>query len=705
LERSETLSPFSREGLQLFLLGFGTLFYELIFIRYLAGNIWNLGYFPNLVLLAVFVGMGIGFLLHHYLTDRHSAITFHAAFYVLFFLVLYVYFKHPSIPVASPGGFSIGGELFFSDKASGGSTSLLPFLIWFVGLIAAFAMISQRTAKVFRLFKPLTAYTLDIAGSCCGILAFMAISFLQIPAFVWFILAAAIFVPTLSESWKVRWIRILPALYLAVIAVGQDGKLISVPDYDGPRQVVWSPYQKIEYADNADDPRLPRRGIWANGIEHQRMMDREALVGAIYSFPFVQRTKRTHLPPYQSALILGAGSGNDAAAALMNGISRVVAVEIDPAIARFGFEDHPLHPYKDPRVELVVNDGRAFMTGTNEKFDLVVFALTDSIVKVSSLSQLRLENYLFTEQSVKRAFELLSENGELFFYNYYREKWVADKIAAMIYRATGLKPYVWAEEMGHFAVMCVGRPELSSDLNGPVPQSPSIATDDWPFLYLRTRAIPGLYVKALVGVAACIALLLIAMQFAGRTQREFSGRRALFLKLAFLLMGTAFLLLETKSIIQFSLLFGTTWLNNSLVFLAVLLLVLAANWTALAIKNRSILKLAFALCIGSALITLAYPLSNLLSVESTLLRFVAASLITFAPIFFANLIFSITFRDQRVPEHLFGWNLIGATIGGLLEYTSMALGYNLLAVIVAGCYCLVFIFLFLAGRRSEPFRT
>jgi len=159
-------------------------------------------------------------------------------------------------------------------------------------------------------------------------------------------------------------------------------------------------------------------------------------------------------------------------------------------------------------------------------------------------------------------------------------------------------------------------------------------------------------------------------------------------------MGIAFLLLETKSIVQFSLLFGTTWINNSLVFLGVLLLVLAANWTAVHIKTRNMLWIIYLFLILSSLVTLLFPLSGLLKVENYFLRFVIASLMTFSPIYFANLIFSITFRDQELPEHIFGWNLIGATIGGILEYSSMALGYNMLAVIVAVCYTIVVIMIY-----------
>jgi hypothetical protein len=171
------------------------------------------------------------------------------------------------------------------------------------------------------------------------------------------------------------------------------------------------------------------------------------------------------------------------------------------------------------------------------------------------------------------------------------------------------------------------------------------------------------------------------------------------------MMGAAFLLLETKSVIQFSLLFGATWLNNSLVFLGILLLVLAANWTAHGLRKRNVLPTAFVLLFVSVLLPLWYPLGNLLRVQSVLLRFIAASLLTFSPIFFANLIFSVTFRNQAAPAHVFGWNLIGAMMGGVLEYTSMVLGYNLLAVVVAGCYFLTFLFFRLAKERQSRFRA
>ena len=71
---------------------------------------------------------------------------------------------------------------------------------------------------------------------------------------------------------------------------------------------------------------------------------------------------------------------------------------------------------------------------------------------------------------------------------------------------------------------------------------------------------------------------------------------------------------------------------------------------------------------------------------------------TLAPIFFANLIFSVTLRDQELAEHVFGWNLIGATIGGVAEYASMSLGYSFLALVVAASYAAVIVLLAYARR-------
>ena len=74
-----------------------------------------------------------------------------------------------------------------------------------------------------------------------------------------------------------------------------------------------------------------------------------------------------------------------------------------------------------------VNDGRAFLERTDKKYDLILFALPDSLTLVSGASALRLESYLFTEEAIQSAREHLAPGGAFSMYNYYREQWLVDR--------------------------------------------------------------------------------------------------------------------------------------------------------------------------------------------------------------------------------------------------------------------------------------
>ncbi len=688
-----TKAPF-----RLFTLGFLTLFLELVLIRYLAGTIWNLGFFPNLVLLGVFLGMGTGFVGHQFLSRSAAERSLAAVPVALLALVLLVRFLHPSVPGFDRESGEIGGEVFFTATDAGqGSINYLLFPLWLGAVVAVFAMISVYTAKLFREFAPLRAYTLDIGGSCCGILTFMLLSWGQIPAFAWFLLT----IPLLIVAGTLR----LPAAAMTAMTVGlaawlvyaQDTRLLSAPHHEGELLVTWSPYQKVEFAGGGEGAPF----IYVNGIRHQALHKAEDIRRTFYQTPYDARRAQPGRRPYGRVLVIGAGCGNDVAGALMNQATEVDAVEIDPVIAALGRRFHPAAPYADPRVRLRIGDGRAFLTNADGPYDLIIFALTDSLVKVSAMAQLRLENYIFTREAIARAFELLAPDGTLVFYNYYRRPWVLAKLEQAIRETTSREP-VRLISGGSFALVvvdrAVGERPAGSETAAPPPSTDlRPATDDWPFPYLQQRGLPRIYVWAMITVCVYVGALLLLVETAREAPNRTPSRGQLSVKLAFALMGVAFLLLEAKSVIQFSLLFGTTWLNNSLVFLAVLVLVLAGNWTAQAIRGRWLPWGTFALLLVSTLATLVYPLGNLLYVENGLLRFIAASLLTFAPVFFANVLFSTAFRDQVVAEQMFGWNLFGATIGGALEYVSMALGYSALAVVVAAAYAAAFALLLAGG--------
>jgi len=680
-------------AVRLFFAAFLMLFLELVLIRYLAGNVWNMGYFPNLVLLGVFIGMGLGFVGHQSVSESHSSVLLQLAAFLLSLLVIFLYVKHPVVPGFSDWHGSIGGDVYFTSGPSASSTwDYVIFPGLFLSVIVIFALMAQRTAKFFRVFPPLRAYTLDVAGSCTGILAFMFCSWLQLPAWSWFVVLIPLFLVVLQDAKLQRRLLVLAVLGVAVVLVWkQDTKLLSQSDAESLVAVRWSPYQKVEYIE-------PTRHIFVNGIGHQRMWPVAALQQSFYTIPYRYREYRK-LPPTYDVLIIGAGSGNDVAAALFSGAARVDAVEIDPVIADLGRKYHPEQPYQDARVHLVVDDARAFMNYTTRRYDLIVFALTDSLVKVSPVAQLRLENYIFTAESVRTAFHLLKEDGTLLFYNSYRLPWITRKLELMIHHAIGVYPVSLIRRNSDFAV-------LIADPRNPAQEAPvgyadvAMPTDDWPFLYLQTRGIPAMYLTVMLALGLLIVLFALYLQISARKHYALAHSSAL-IKGAFFFMGLAFLLLETKSVIQFSLLFGTTWLNNSLVFLAVLVLVLLANHLVSRFPWPWTLPVACVLLSGCCVVQLLYPLATLLAIQHVVLRFVLASLVTFSPIFFANLLFSMTLRDRPLAEHLFGWNLLGAFCGGLLEYTSMAVGYQCLSFIVLVSYNLVFVLLVI-DKKKQP---
>jgi len=73
------------------------------------------------------------------------------------------------------------------------------------------------------------------------------------------------------------------------------------------------------------------------------------------------------------------------------------------------------------------------------------------------------------------------------------------------------------------------------------------------------------------------------------------------------------------------------------------------------------------------------------------LRFVLAVIIAFAPIFLANMVFAQRFRGTGDTTTAFGANLLGAILGGVLEYASLVIGYRWLLVFVAALYGLAFL--------------
>ena len=646
----QTLLP---RGPRLFTLSFLMLFVELALIRWSGALVIYLSYFSNFVLLGSFLGIGVGFL-----RARSRVNLFPWAPVALALLIGFVRVFPVEVNRSGTQLLFFGYGTFHAS----GPPTWVTLPVVFLAVAAVMAMIGEGVARTFILFRPLDAYRLDIAGSLAGIAAFSLLSFLDAKPVVWALIVAVVFLLLYGRRTGVLQVVAVAALVLLLWS-----ESLSSTD-------IWSPYYRISVSKSASD----WYAISVNGIPHQNIIP-VAKLARVYSLPY------QHDPtnPLNNVLIIGAGTGDDVANALHEGAKHIDAVEIDPELYQLGKELNPDHPYQNPRVTVHINDGRAFLEQTRTKYDMILFALPDSLTLVAGQSSLRLESYLFTLQAVQAAKAHLNPGDGMFaMYNYYRTTWLRDRLANTLEVAFGHAP------CSDYDAATISM--LSITTNQSVMHCTTVwsrpasvvppATDNHPFVYLNGNSIPSLYLVTL-GLILLASLVLV---------RAVSGpyrRMAGFIDLFF--MGAAFMLLETKNIVQFALLFGTTWFVNALVTAGVLVAVFAAVEVSRHVRVRRPALLY--LCLLAALVVAwAVPPSSLLSL-SPVPRFVVAVVIAFAPIFLANMVFSQRFRDTGDSTTAFGANLLGAMIGGILEYLSLIVGYQWLLALVALLYALAFI--------------
>ncbi|MGC3994348.1 MAG: spermidine synthase [Propionicimonas sp.] len=640
------------------------LFLELALIRWLGSNIVHLSYFSNFVLLGSFLGIGLGFLI-----SRKSWSVLPFAPVVLALLVVGV--RLFPVTVDRTGS----GIIYFTSLQTSGPPAWLVLPAVFVLTASILAGPAEVVGRCFGQLRPLTAYRWDLVGSLLGIGGFTLLSFLQAPSVAWGAVVAALFL------WLVkgRWQRILTTVSAVVMVV----MLLLESLTPG---VSWSPYYKVTTQQVAEFDGQPLVLITVNGVPHQLMAP------AAWK---LEQGEKQYGTPYErwsgdlgNVLIVGAGSGSDVAIALSKGARHVDAVDIDPRILQIGTELNPDHAYADPRVTIHNDDGRAFLESTTTTYDLILFALPDSLALVNGASQIRLESFLFTEEALTAAREHLNPGGAFAMYNYYREPWLIDRLAGTAAAAFGHQPCVDLFDSAQ-AVVTVAVDEANQRCAGTYTPSGVViaaATDNAPFLYYAGGGIPALYLWTLGGI---LAISLVAVRALGGPFRTMRPYADLFF------MGAAFLLLETKNIATFALLFGTTWLVNALVFAGVLVVVLAAVETTRRVRTPP-LPVVWGLIAGSLALAYVVQPEWLLALPFAP-RLIAATLLGFIPIFLANVAFAKRFAASDDSQGAFGLNLLGAIVGGCLEYGALLTGYNNLLILVAGLYLLAFL---LTPRRT-----
>ena len=633
------------------------------------------GFYLNFVLIATFLGMGVGLLRSRsagalrWLGIPCSLLVFAAVWYFA------------RVPIAVPAD---PDEFVWAIFRNPGERTLPLWVVvssLFALTAAFFVPLGALLGSEFSRLPALRAYAFDIAGSLIGILAFALLSSMREPPLVWFAIGFI--------GWCALSVR-TPAYAIGIALTGITS-LVLVSTMRVDSLEYWSPYYRINVVAEGPGYRLD-----VNGSLHQIVLDLDSAGAARSRYTSVVRAG--YLLPYgwlgrpDTALIVGSGTGNDIALMLEQGVRHVDAVEIDPVIADIGRVIHPQQPYADERVNVHIDDARAFLRKSERKYDLIVFGTLDSQTLLSGMSSVRLDNYVYTVEAFRAARERLTDDGSLVVYHRSPEPYIAAKIHQMIGAAFESPPGVYYGERYLFNMIFVAgagaseapgvNPAMMSELNTRYAAS----VDDWPYLYLRARTVPGHYRVALLMVLGLTALFVFAGA-GGVVNRGFDA--------PMFFLGAGFLLVETKSVTEMSLLFGSTWTVNLLVFSSILVVVLLANLWVLARPPLRVAPL-FGALLATLAVAYAVPASSLLWL-GTAGQWLLGGLMVALPILFAALIFSTLFRESADPPRALAYNLLGAIVGGVLEYSSMAFGIKALYLIGALIYLLAWWF---ARRRA-----
>jgi len=646
------------------------LYLELMVIRWHGSELRIFSIFKNISLLSCFLGLGIGYGL--------GAVRFLAMPLVL--PALATQFVLLRLVRLTPVQF-----LLVNPVAERGAQSMelatWPNMLVIYGFLAmifvvnglTFIPLGQLVSRFMIRRSRLQAYGLNLAGSLLGIGLFTGLSYLWAPPAVWLLIGGC---------WLLWFLR---GHALALLTSGAAMALaITVASLPTASNAVerYSPYQVLTLRVLAGvSPFLEVNHLW-----YQRMYDLRP--EAIQRFPDLEKEGRGYDFPYvikpdaTAVLVVGSGTGNDVAAAVRHdNVSHVDAVEIDPVILSYGRQLHPEQPYSSPRVSAVLDDARSYIRNTEKKYDLVVYGLLDAQSSLSGFSSVRLDSFVYTVEAFQEARQILTDEGLLVVTFSVISPVHARKMYLMLQQASdGQSPEVYVargREQWPMFVIGPGLSEASARANTSYYRQitssvsdPTIAadvsTDDWPFLYMPIRVFPLTYVYLLVVLVVISAVTI--WQFLPKVTTPATA--------TFFFLGAGFLLVETKAITELGLTFGNTWQVVSATIAGVLAMAYLANFTV--IKMGSVRPaLAYTLIAASLLVGMYGSRMNISGIFPMGSGKIFAVVLLTLPLLFSGLAFSSELNARGVSAGAaLGPNLLGAMVGGFLEYNSMYLGYR-----------------------------
>lgn len=661
-----------------------SLYLELMIIRLHSSYFQVFAYFKNISLLSCFLGLSIGYLLGSKRPIGLKLVLPLIAIQIIFlhFLRLITgsfFLQNPVSEEFTMGLMSASGIIQ--------NISVYGFLILIFTFNAlCFIPLGSITSRLMVKKNNLSSYSWNLLGSIFGIVFFSLLSFAWTPPSIWIFFASLVFFSFFIKDSKILTLSAFTSLFLII--------LIALPvRFD--KIYMYSPYQilSVNFEDNS--PPI----VKVSNVYFQKILD---LTGKIYNNQndkFSKEALSYYKLPYRfklnpkDVLVVGSGTGNDVAAAILNGVSKIDAVEIDPVILSIGKALHPNNPYGSKKVNVIVDDARSYIRNTKNKYDLIVYGLLDSHTLLSNTGGIRLDSYVYTIEGFKEARSKLKHGGVVSLTFSLVSPELGRKLYLMLQQAfDGMPPVVYRSGYdGGYTFLISDNKTLFPNSVGSFDRNVTanfannnvkvdVSTDDWPFFYMPVRKYPVSYLFLLS------LLLLISIILVKNVSRS-SGLS--FIALPFFL-GAGFMLVETKAITELALVFGSTWVVISAVIGSILIMSFIANIFVLKINKKGYNIFIFYLFLAIALIA-GTQARNIYSIFQN--QIIPVIVLTI-PVFFSGYIFSNELKRTVYLPTFLSSNLLGAMFGGFLEYNSMYFGFGLLSILAIILYFMAFILSF-----------
>lgn len=720
-------SPSAHPTLALFLVSVLGLFLELMLIRWVSTEIRIFAYLQNTVLVVCILGLGMG------CWDCRKPFALRDVLMPLGVLTALLAVPQTRIALGRISSMFNGfsdlliwendvkrGWDAVTEPATGLALTLLLMVLMWDTFVPVGRLLGRLLADHPR---PVWAYSVNVAGSLAGIWVFVALSAVGLPPVAWFAAFAALAIPFAGAGGRGK------AADLGLLA-GVVGLGVLAGWEPGALETRWSPYQKLTLSEvqppevaealAADrtsflSGRQPQFNagvgqylVGVNNTGYQVMIDLDPARLATADpkrFPPAMRgysqydlPARFHPNP-RKVLIVGAGTGNDAAGALRNGAGEVVAVEIDPTIIELGRRFHPEQPYSDPRVRVVNDDARSFFATCHEKFDVIAFGLLDSHT-TTAMTNARLDHYVYTRESIRHAASLLNDGGVVVLSFEAQKPYITDRMARVLGEEFGRPPLAFVMPVSGYgwggAVFVAGDQatidrQLAADpkLAGlvrkwqaenpvPTPGTARVTTDDWPYIYLERPMVPVLY-YLLAGLLVVLFARGVKKLGAPHILRGW-GRP----QWHFFFLGAAFMLLEVQNVSKAAVVLGNTWDVNAVIISGILAMVLLANGLSAAVPRLPV-GVAYAGLVGSCFGLYFLDLSTFAFLPYPT-KALTVGLLTSLPMLFSGVVFVRSFAAADRKDLALGANLFGSLVGALLQTVTFVVGVKALLLIVAALY-------------------